>query len=196
MTIIVPMNASGLSKMIAGERLTPESLLLLARRTLQAREDLGPPQFPGRPNVLVLDDQELLDSHAADQRGEKISGDKRRQLTYLGDWRVAIWDVEARAAKRLLALVDAYQEFARQDCVEEAETLRLVLSEEWGVDAREAPADLAWWQLRDWASERAKRFDLLPIHLRCMRAPRGGLSIPRASREREADGDEQRALRW
>lgn len=159
------------------------------------REDLVPPQFPARPSVLVLDDQELLDSYAANERGEKISGDKRRQLVYLATWRCGVWDSEALAGRRLCSLLDSWREFVLQEHHEEAETLRQVLQEEWGVDPRTAPEGCAWSQLRDWSLERAKRFDLLPLHLRVMRAPRGGLPIARG-REERAERENQGGFRW
>ena len=138
-----------------------------------------PPEMPARPSVLVADDHVLLDAYLLWSAGAKVSADRLRQLQYLAAWRVAVWDREAQSGLRLGLVLDAGQTFRRLGCESEATDMDLIAREAWGVRVEEAPRGGPWYVLRDWSAERAKRFDVLPLHLRTMRMPRGGVPLRR-----------------
>ena len=225
MTTLVPTHASALVALLrrAESRLSAEDVAVIARAQAQSFGALVPSGYPGRPAVVTMNDDELLDAYAALRRGDKVSGDKMRQLSYFATWRAAAWDSEARSGFALCRLLDAARVLgdrvlvtiedapegaseeklqavaaARARIVEDvdlAATLWMHVREQWGVVPEEVPAEGTWFDLRDWCLQRMKRFDLMPTYLRTTRRPRGG--IPgHASKESDGQYDDQGGFGW
>lgn len=201
MTTIVPTHSSALSTLLGGA-LDPGALRHLALVTHQHRADLKPQPYPARPTALAMSDDELIDAYRDLEAGDKVGVDKRRQLSYLASWRMAVWTAEAATARSMLQVADSALILeAAED--ENALGLWMHLEEVFLVRRAEVPKGLRWHELRDWCLQRAKAYGVLPVHLRIMSRPRGGLPMPldqsraahRAWSEPERD-DEQPGLRW
>jgi len=197
MTIIAPTHASSLLHLL-GERLDADGLRLLALQTCQYHREILPEQLPARPAAIALSDDELIDAASDMESGEKVGADRRRQLTYFGAWRYAVWVVEAQNSKRLCTLLDAALTLTDSGDREQADALWSHAVEVWRVRQSEVPTGLVWWQLRDWCIWRSQALGVLPTHLRSMRRRRGGIPVaPSGPTPAWTDPErEQEALRW
>lgn len=173
----------------------------MAKFVMQGHEEVyAAPPFPERPAAIQLDDHELIDAHRAHESGHKITADKRRALSYMGTWRVAVWAVESEAGKHLATLVDAALVFEGQDFEIEADTLFGFAEDQYaGFVRAEAPRGAVWSVLRDWCCARTRNFSLLPQYMRTMQAPKGGVPFHRPQGARGQDDvnqPQQGGLPW
>lgn len=194
----MPTHASALLKQLSvGEPLTASKRLKIARFVLQTRESYIPPELPGRPVVIALEDHELVEEYRKRDAGVTIGADKRRQLGYFGRWRAAVRFAEMEGGMRLLTLLDAAIVLQGADLVEDADTILVFAEEKYrGFKVDNLPASLPPHELRDWCMVVARDYELLPNHLRTMVWPRGG-AAPASWRRSEAEPDEdQESLPW
>jgi hypothetical protein len=192
------MHGSALSLLLGG-KLDQAGLRSLALATYQHRLEILPEQLPARPAAIAMSDDELIDAAADVEGGDKVGADRRRQLTYLGAWRAAVWAVEATNAKRLCSLVDGALTLDASGDEAQADALWLHVGEVFGVRRGDVPLGLRWFELRDWCAERSRALGILPMHLRSMRRRRGGIPMPAKAERSWTDPEaerEQEALRW
>jgi hypothetical protein len=184
------------------EPMTPVKRLLMAKFVMQNHEeDYAPPPYPERPEVLTLDDHELLDAHCLGESGSNLTADKRRALSYFGAWRAAVWASEDDRGMKLLTLVDSAQTFEAQNYEIEADILFGFAEEHYpGFRRSDAPSDLVWCDLREWCRAKMRNYSLLPGYMRTMVQPRGGVPFHRPQGERSEQDVEkpygQAALPW
>lgn len=150
---------------------------MMAKTVLQTHEeDYAAKPFPARPAAIALDDHELIDAYQLQEKGGKITADRRRALTYFGHWRYAVWAAESDAGMRLLGVVDAALVFEGQDFQIEADILFSFAEDQYSSFRRaDAPRDLPWDQLRDWCLGRGRDYGLLTKYMRAMKHPKGGV---------------------
>ncbi len=147
-----------------------------------------PVPVPERPAVLTLEDDELIDAHGDMLHGGRISADVRRQLGYLGTWRLAVWTAEARNATMLTSVIDAAHILVNAPdaaCVRLEQHAR----DHFGVEPRGFQGG-TWFDLHDWCKEQVRQYGILPIWLRTMRKPRAG--VPQS----KPAGQQQEQMTW
>ena len=155
--------------------------LKIARFVLRTLDDYKRPDMPARPAMLTMEDHEIIDAARAEMAGLKLSADKRRQLSYFGQWRDAVWAIEEVAGMKLLGPVDSAIVFDDAALHDEADVLFSFAEEQFPRFSRaNVPRSCRYWStLRDWCRSAARDYQLLPGYLRTMRRPKGGVPFHR-----------------
>lgn len=175
---------------------------------LQTHRELIPLDIPGRPELLTLEDHELIERYRDLQSGVRVTADVRRQLEFLGTWRVRVWALESKNAFRITSLLDSAMVFRREaamieadheppdpELIDHAVALERHTREAFAIDIATAPNTGSFFDMRDWAQQAAKRFDRCPIWLRTMQMPRNGVPFHKPHGERD-QGPKTESFTW
>lgn len=125
------------------------------------------PAVPVRPSSLPTDD-ELLDMHERQTRGERLGAVEDKQMGRLSAWRGAVFRHESQCAGKILGILYTARTLVGAGQVAAAERVASFLHVEYGIT--EVPADAN--DDRELAQRKASRVDVLPLVLRTMKRVR------------------------
>lgn len=187
----MPTHGSAILRMLPlGEPLTDERKLKLAAFVLQVHDPIYKrPVFPERPEILLLEDHDLIDAYRQWSHGLNLGTDKRRQLMYFGTWRAAVMAAEMKSGIHLTTVLDAAVIYDHASLPDEADVLFTFAEDQFSIRRSEVPRDGSWLGLRDWSLVAARDLNVLPGYMRTMKMPRGGVPTHRPQGQRGPDSN-------